>query len=289
MVASQEMFWYAPMMRSRHKVFVFFIYLLMSAELTVFAADSKPTLKSVKDLIGRRKISDASMMLERHYKELIKSQAQRLEVNKWFSIFITDEALGYFEKAVEKLEIENEAATDLLEKANLIEPFHREISTFLIARLFFYKEARAREILQTKIKQQPYLAIFNLYQTHFQLLAQESPATVSLVPTCEPQIYQTNELDYCHLLQMIWWVKQTPKGRSNGMQAAKVIKNYSQKIKNPEAAYWLWQWSGKKEDLKSYLSKCQGLSTKDKKAYGSIPGVCRQQAQALEQLNAAEE
>ncbi|MBY0315712.1 MAG: hypothetical protein K2Q26_09345 [Bdellovibrionales bacterium] len=254
-----------------------------------WGVEAKPSLKVVKELIGRRKIAEASELLRLHGKEWIRTAQQRQDVNQWMSVFVTDEGLGLFEKAVEKLDSDNEAAINYLEKAMALEPYNRLVSTFLISRLMNPKEVRAREILELKLSQQPYLSIFQLYKVHLELLAKGSPATMSPIPKCEAQLYDSNEMDYCHLLQMMWWVKQTPKGKSNGAQAAKVIKNYSQQIKNPEAFYWLWQWSGHKEDLKNYLSKCQGLSTKDKKAYGGIPGVCFQQKMALEQLDAAEE
>lgn len=274
-------------MKNRRELF--FIIFLFCGSLVFAAPDVKPSLKTIKELIAQRKVAEASALLKEHGKEWIKTHQQRLEVNQWMSVFVTDEALGLFEKAVEKLDSDNDAAIDYLEKAIKLEPHNRVVSTFLFSRWMAPKEAKARELLDLKIIEQPYLQIFHLYKTHLQLLAKGSPATMSPSPTCDAQLYDVDELDYCRLLQMIWWVKQTPQGKSNGAHAAKIIRNYSQQIKNPEAAYWLWQWSGQKEDLKIYLSKCQGLSTKDKKAYGGFPGVCLQQKQALEQLDAAEE
>jgi len=200
-----------------------------------------------------------------------------LEVNRWFSLFLYDDSLGLYEKALENISKDPASAEEDLQKVLRGEPYNKVALQTYVSFLIDQKRVKeAKEQIENTARQMPFLSIFETYASYVSLMGDAVMATIPAVSGCEKRGFNEVETDFCNLTRLISQVK-----------TGQDVKKLAAKITLPDAKYWLWMRSKNPADLKAYLTLCQTLSGKVKKSYRIVPSVCAKMQDAEKHLKPA--
>lgn len=271
MAVSLAKCWCALMRINRFSSLILFFLFAVPAGAAV-------DLKTVKSLLAEKKSNEAIQLLKDHHKALLRSPQDRQELGRWLSLFIFEDSMAAFERAVGFSDLKPQEAESEFKKALSIEPYNKTLiqnyASFLLTQQR-WKEAVG--FIDEKRAEQPYMDVYNLYGIHARSQIGDKPAP----PICESKDYDEVELKYCYLVQLI--VKVSSAGSKEQLDI-KDLRAQARKIKIPEAYYWVWKGREETEDLQSYVTLCKNLSDKDKKIYKVIPGVCLKSEEAAQKL-----
>lgn len=240
----------------------------------------EPSLKKVRELIAEKKTEAAMEMLRADSRHILKSEKNIKDVAQWFSLFLYEESMAIFERAIDQFDKDPEKSAAEFRQLLLKEPHNKRVlQNFIVLLLDQKKYKEAKELIDRARSQFPYLYMYELYSQY--LMAMEgTPLTVS--PQCERRGLSELEEDFCRLLRTTAnWSES--KAATSSERRAILTKN-----RLPEAKYWLWKSSQEENHLKSYALECERLSEKDKKNYRIIPGVCAKMAEVQNTLKPAE-
>jgi hypothetical protein len=267
-----------------YKIFLFLICCFpargfSAPEAEAVVAPLPPSsMAQIKTLFAEKKVDDAIKILRQQYKSLLRTDSDRRELSRWLSLFLFDDTMATHEKAMGLEETKAEEAEAEYKKALDAEPYNKAVISHYLSFLIGTERFRpAQSFVESKLVEQPYMALYKLYGAHAQaLLGQKTSA-----PPCDSRDFDEVELKYCYLVQLI--VKVSALDPKAPLEQGP-LKTLAKRAKLPDAQYWLWKANGDQGELKKYVSLCQSLSVKDKKNYKIVPGVCNKLEDAVQKL-----
>jgi hypothetical protein len=239
--------------------------------LIVTAGAKTASLQSVRDLIENKEVDQAvAQLLAMHPKQLHKDE-DVARVGKWLSVFLYDDTVALYEKAIEQAAKGDAEAHDNLLKAKEKEPHNKILRQSLISYLVDQqKNSEAQELITESQKAYPYFKVYSIYERYVQLEKKapaDKKATAKDDKICALAQLSEDEKDFCRLVSL----------REMSLQKIKIDKKRletAKKIKLPEALFVLWEMTSSTEYLKQYMTKCQGLTDQQKRSARLFPGVC---------------
>jgi hypothetical protein len=240
--------------------------------LFVFTAGAKTApLQVVRDLIENKDVDQAVVHLLAMYPKQLNRDEDVVRVGKWLSVFLYDDTVALYEKAIEQAAKGEAAAYDNLLKAKEKEPHNKILRQSLIGYLVDQqKDSEAEQLIADSQKAYPYFKVYSIYLRYLQSgksAQADKKAAIRDEKICMSAQLSEDEKDFCKFVFL----------REMSLQKIKIDKKHlesAKKIKFPEALFVLWEMTSSTEYLKQYMTKCQGLTDQQKRSARLFPGVC---------------
>lgn len=248
------------------------LLLLLFLSAPAICAEKKPSdIVQIKKWLVEKRVKDVVRALRADHSKLIQTIEQRKKIQQWLGVFVFEETLNHYSKAIELQNEEPKAALGYYKKAISLEPQNWKLHGAYISLLMDQKQyEEAQRTIEEKIKEQPYLPIYNLYQQHLTLIqTKKSPFSL----TCSSKEYFEIGLKYCRYLKLIIFAKQNAH---SSQENEKTLGHLTKQLELPDVSYWRWHLTEKREHLQQYITTCAGRDqwTKQNKEYRLIPGIC---------------
>lgn len=236
------------------------------------------TMETLKQLFLEKRVDEAADTLKHHHAKLLRSLENQKRVAQWLSAFQFESSLGLFEKTLEL--ISNKGDRGEIEK-NFLQILEREphntsaLNQYIGFLLSSEKYKQAQEKIQWARTELPYLQTYNVFSAWLEL--REGTGAVSKI-LCESATLLGPEKEFCI------YVKSLEKIQTS--KAAKVtpeIRALVKKTTIPNANYYLWKKWKNPEDKQKYLSSCQSLSGKQRRAYLFVPELCKYDENSIDE------
>lgn len=245
---------------------------LLRASLLLFVSlslEAKTTfnMEVVKKLFLEKKISEAIPVLKEAHQSGNLSIPQQKQISQWLTTFQYDSTLGLFEKTREEVLAADEVYEP--EKGFLLilekEPYNSQVLVYYIGFLLSQnKTQEAKDKILWAKTEMPYLEIYNLFAAWVDLQDKKAHSY-----SCKATTLSSPEQDFCHYVKLL---EKTQLSRA--AKPTQEILSLAAKTKIPNKHLVLWKkWKNPLEKQK-YLSSCQGMSGKQKKAYLFVPEFC---------------
>lgn len=224
------------------------------------------SLKNVREYIEKKDMSRAVEILAEMYPRDLQNETDIARVAKWLSVFLFDETISHYEKALE-LALKGDPSTgEELKKALLKEPNNKILNQMSISlALDGQRLEDASAQIQGAQKKYPYFKIFSLYK--YYLKPSKVRASLKQQEICQTQHFSDEEKDFCRAVFLREAAQLKLKLDKKSLMSALSIKY-------PEALFSLWEMTSQGEYLKQYLAKCNGLSDKEKRQLVLFPSAC---------------
>jgi predicted Zn-dependent protease len=236
-------------------------FFLLALAQTPRGKETVYSLKTVREAIEKKDVDAALKALSVMHTQKRLAEKDLVRVSDWLSIFLYEDTMATYEKALELSVLKDTTATAEFEKALRKEPNNKRLLqsyiTFLINQ---NKKEEAEVALNDARKKYPYFRVFDLYESFLKGTGAVEPMK------CNYAQLSAEEKDFCELLSL----------RQQSLHGAHKNKNIelAKRLAYPEAQFYLWEMTSNQEYLKKYISKCDGLSDKQRRAYSLVPGVC---------------
>ncbi len=227
-------------------------------------------LDGIKTLFLEKKVSEAIPLLKEAYRERSLSASQQHQIGEWLSAFQFDSTLGIFEKTRE--EVLTDADVQRAEKSFLQalekEPFNSVLLSHYIGFLLTQdKKEQAKEKILWANAEMPYMEIYKVFTAWLDL---KEGRTLSLnTYSCLAATLGSAEKEFCFYVKLLEKTRLSKSAKPTGE-----ILALSQKTTLPNKHLILWKKWQNPDDKQKYLSSCQAMSGKQKKAYLFVPELC---------------
>lgn len=235
-------------------------------------ATRKPiqSLGSVRAAIENKDTEKAVQILKDMYPQGLQRPADVERVAQWLSLFLLDETVSLYEKAVELSTKKEASAEDYFRRALAKEPHNKILHQTLIA--FLMDQSKTKDALaaiELAEKNYPYFKIFSLYKRYLvpPTGAIDDKKTLREQKNCGQWALSTEEGEFCRTV----FLREVAKNRA---KLDKKTLDEQRSITSPEALFSLWEMTSNMEYLKQYVTKCQGRSDQEKRSARLFPGVC---------------
>ncbi|MBY0384051.1 hypothetical protein K2X05_02740 [bacterium] len=234
-----------------------------------FAAAS-PTIETIKQLVLEKKVEEAVEILKQNHTKLLRSSENQKQVVQWLSAFQFESSLGLFEKTLEMINNKGEPAE--IEK-NFLQILEKEphnmsaLNQYIGFLLSAEKYKMAQDKIQWARTELPYLQMYNVFAVWLDL-HNETNTQVKLV--CDSPTLMGPEKEFCVYVKSIEKIQA-----SKSSKVTAEIRALLKKTTIPNQNYYLWKKWKNPEDKQKYLSSCQSLSGKQRRAYLFVPELCK--------------
>lgn len=230
------------------------------------------SLANVRAAIEKKDTEKAVYELKRLYPAGLQRRADVQRVSQWMSLFLFDETVALYEKAVEMSAKKDAAAEDFFRKALVKEPHNKTLHQSLITHLIDYKKTKdALSAITAAEDAYPYFKVFSLYRRYLEptkmLPGETHRAKAKGQHFCSNAPLSDDAVDFCRAVLLREDVSNKVR------RDKKTIEEYKS-IRNPEALYSLWEMTSSTEYLKQYVAKCQSRTDQEKRTDRLFPGVC---------------
>lgn len=224
------------------------------------------SLYEVRQLIEKKDVDKAVSSLQSMYPKHFGKDAEVERVGKWLSVFLYDDTVAFYEKAIELAAKGESSAYDQLLKAKEKEPHNKVVRQSLLAYLIEQnKKSEAQKLLEESQKLYPYFKIYHVYALYMNVeSADEKKKDVKL---CGSEQFSKEEKDFCKFTLLRDFAAQKLKADKKRIEDAKALAF-------PDALFVLWEMTSSTEYLKQYMTKCQGLTEQEKRSARLFPGMC---------------
>lgn len=239
---------------------------------SVSAQVPAPSLSSVRQAIEKKDMERAVRDLKALYPAGLQKTADVERVSQWMSLFLFDETVALYEKAVELSSKKEMSAEDYFRKALLKEPHNKVLHQSLITHLIDQKKTNeALVVIDHAEKSYPYFKVFSLYRRYLvpiKLSSEESKKTIIKEQRlCMSTPLSAEAVDFCRFVLLREATGKKVKLDAKAMEDQKTILT-------PDALFSLWEMTSDTEYLKQYVTKCHGRTEQEKRADRLFPGVC---------------
>lgn len=250
------------------------IYFAQLTLALLFCAESLASSSATMDIIKQRfldkRVDEAVIILKQSHSKQLHSTQNQKQVAQWLSAFQFESSLGLFEKNLEL--ISNKGDVSEIEK-NFLQILEKEphntnaLNQYIGFLLSNDKNKLAQEKIQWALEELPYMQIYNVFAAWLNL---QGVVMTAPPPICESATLSLPEKEFC------FYVKNIEKIQAS--KAPKVtpeIRAHLKKSTIPNQSYYLWKKWKNSEDKQKYLSSCQSLSGKQRRAYLFVPELCK--------------
>lgn len=229
------------------------------------------SLQDVRQLIEKKEVDQAVAQLAAMSPRQFGKDEDVARVGKWLSVFLYDDTVALYEKAIEQASKGEAAAYDQLLKAKDKEPHNKIVRQSLLAYLIDQqKTSEAQQLIEESQKNYPYFKIYSIYARYLQpqkISALDKKGASKEQKLCTSGQFSLDERDFCKFVLL----------REASAQKLKVDKKKIEEAKGisfPDALFVLWEMTSSTEYLKQYMTKCQGLTDHQKRSARLFPGMC---------------
>lgn len=235
--------------------------------LTVCGAHASGlTLYEVRQLIEKKDVDKAVSSLHSMYPKQFSKDEDVARVGKWLSVFLYDDTVAFYEKAVELAAKGESAAYEQLQKAKEKEPHNKTVRQTLLAYLIEQdKKSEAIKLLEESQKLYPYFKIYQAYALY--MTGAGTGDKKKDLKLCATGQFSKEEKDFCKFTLLRDFVAQKSKADAKRIEEAKSLAF-------PDTLFLLWEMTSSTEYLKQYITKCQGLTEQEKRSARLFPGIC---------------
>ncbi len=241
------------------------------APATTTPAHSSASLATVRLAIEKKDMEKAVRDLKALYPARLQNAADVERVSQWMSLFLYDETVAYYEKAVELAAKNDPGAEESFRKALAKEPHNKLLQQSLITYFIDQKKmADALTAITSAESKYPYFKVFSLYRRYVQpakTAVNDKRAAVRDQKTCVSSPLSADAMDFCRAVLL-------REAVANKVKFDKKTVDELKSIRYPEALFSLWEMTSDVEYLKQYISKCRALSDQEKRLARLFPGVC---------------
>lgn len=246
------------------------ILLLFCWGVAIGAAETTPkSMQQVKELILQKKTSEAITLFKECPQDVFSSPQNQKQMAQWLRIFNFDTTIGLYEKTIEMMASGMESSE--IEKNFKIalekEPFNTPLATADLGYLIGKEKLKiAREKVLALNKELPWMEVYRVFLAWLE----RKEGTVEKIQLhCESPTLTDEEKDFCELEVLAQKIKD-----SKGKQLSGELLQLFNRIKLPNKYQLVEAKWHKTEDHQKYLSSCQKMSGKQKKAYLFVPEFC---------------
>lgn len=241
---------------------------LLSIIISIYSAQSMsaPTLSDVRRSLEQKDADKAVSQLLSMYPRALQNDADIARVGKWLSVFLYDETVASYEKAIELAGKNEASAQEHLQKALLKEPHNKTLRQAYVAYLIDHdKKDEALQQIADAEKKYPYFKIYSIYRRY--LTPEAKKAGARDLKVCQSTQLSADEMDFCRAVFF-------REAAINKIKGDKKWIDEGKSLRYPDALYSLWEMTSSMEYLKHYITKCQGLTDQEKQSARLFPGVC---------------
>lgn len=232
-----------------------------------FAAEVKgPQISDVRQSIENKESQKAVEQLQLIHSTGRLKESDVSRVSGWLSLFLYDETVATYEKALELAGKTDPRAQEELQKALAKEPNNKILhQSYIVYLIDQGKVEEARTYILGMEKKYPYFRIFSIYLRFLTKATQK--ATPKEQKMCSTASLSAEEKDFCRFV----FIKEHLGLK---LKVDKKMIAEAQQIQFSEVLFLLWEMTSNMEYLKQYITKCQTLTDKEKRSARLFPGVC---------------
>lgn len=259
---------------------VVFLLLGFGASLWVPASAKQSPLQEARAFIEKKDTEQAVKILRAMYPLQLKSEADVSRVSQWLSVFLYDETVASFEKAVQLSEEKNEGSSEEFKKALAKEPHNKKLhQAYIVSLIDARKESEALLQIELAEQQYPYFKIFSVYKEYLkpQLFKEKSDLRY-----CRAAYLLPEEREFCSAV----FIKAAAQRRET---LRPEIINQGLKLFYPDVLFFLWEMTSRKEYLNKYLDKCRNEAQAIKQTARLYPGLCAKHQEVEKLLKPTED
>lgn len=239
-------------------------------------ASAPPTIETIKQFFLEKRVDEAVEILKLNHEKILRSSENQKQVTQWLSAFQLESSLGVFEKTMEMISNKGDVAE--IEKNFLLilekEPHNTSaLSQYIGFLLSNDKQKIAQEKIKWARQELPYLQMYNIFAAWLNL---HGGSMLSSKLLCESATLSSSEKEFCVYVKSIEKIQS-----SKAPKVTMEIRALTKKTTIPNQSYYLWKKWKNSEDKQKYLSSCQGLSGKQRRAYLFVPELCKYDENSL--------
>lgn len=223
-------------------------------------------LQEVRELIEKKETDQAVTKLRALYPKQLNVPQDVERVAQWMSIFLYDETVATFERAVQLAEEKDYVGASVeFKKALAKEPHNKRIHQAYIVNLIDGGQTQeALSQIEITTQQYPFFHIFSLYGKY---LGKTAIPDKGDAKECRSPYLLKEEKEFCVAVQMKRAATQKENLRAD-------MQTQAQKSFYPDTLFFLWEMTSRKEYLNKYIERCREESLKLKHAVRLYPEMC---------------
>lgn len=244
---------------------IFFLFLSLGGSAGAQAASMPSPLQEARVYIERKDTESAVKILEKMYPRQLKSESDVSRVAQWLSVFLYDETVASFEKAVELAEEKNEGSAEEFKKALAKEPHNKKLhQAYIVSLMDANRLSEALSHIEFVEKKYPYFQIFSIYKEY---IKSDSVKEKRDPRRCKTVYLSSQEREFCVAV----FIKGAAQRRET---LSPEVISQGLKLFYPDVLFFLWEVTSRKEYLNKYLERCRSEAQSIKQTARLYPGLC---------------